>query len=796
MTRQNTRSISNVPCVLRRVTQALIAVGALGASAASLAIDPFTVRDIRVEGLQRTDPGTVFNYLGVKVGDRFDDDAASAAIKALFGTGFFRDVRIEVLDGVLIVSVVERPTVSSIDVVGAKEFDKDTLKKALRDAGLSEGRIFDKTILDKAEQEIKKQYLSRGRYDVTVTTTLTPLERNRTAISIDVKEGEIARIESINIIGASAVSDKELLGQMQLALGGWFSWYTKDDQYSKQKLQADLESIRAYYTNRGYLEFNVDSTQVSLSPDKTGVYININITEGAKFIVSGVTVGGELLLPEAELRSLIRIQPGDVFNRTRLADGAKAISDRLGREGYAFAGVNAVPEINREKQTVAFNFVIDPGRRVYVRRINVAGNVQTRDEVIRREIRQLEASWYDQAKIQRSKVRLERLGFFSEVTMDNAAVAGSGDQVDVDVAVTEKNTGSLNAGAGYSSAEKLVLTASISQNNVLGTGNSLALQVNTSRSSKTAVIGYTNPYWTADGISRTIDVYRRTYDPTSSTIVGNYSLATTGAGVRFGVPISETDSVSIGVSGENSKLGLTPGISPQRFFDYTKEFGTNNNTFKVSGGWARDTRDSLTYATRGWLQSIGIESTIPVTQVKYYKLNYQGQVFVPLWSSLVYGLNIDAGYGNGYGGRSLPFFQNYYGGGVGSVRGFDTNSLGPREPSYITKTENGVTTTTAVFNGNATGGRRKFSMNNEILFPFPGTKNDKSVRGSVFFDAGQIYDRSDSQQKDNQRVHFSTGLAIAWQSPIGALKFSYAFPLSTKPNDKLQRFQFQVGTLF
>jgi outer membrane protein insertion porin family len=784
------------PAALKRLASALVSVGALGLSVASFAADPFTVRDIRVEGLQRTDPGTVFNYLGVKVGDRFDDVAASAAIKALFGTGFFRDVRIEAQDGVLIVTVIERPTVSSIDIVGAKEFDKDTLKKALRDAGLSEGRIFDRTILDKAEQEIKKQYLSRGRYDVDVTTTLTPLERNRTAISIDVKEGEVARIESVNIIGANAIPEKTLLDQMQLSRGGWLSWYTKDDQYSKQKLQADLEAIRAYYTNRGYLEFNVDSTQVSLSPDKSDVFININVTEGAKFTVSGVTVGGELLLPEAELRSFIRVQPGEVFNRTRLADSAKAISDRLGREGYAFASVNAVPEIDREKQTVAFNFVVDPGRRVYVRRINVSGNLQTRDEVIRREIRQLEASWYDQAKIQRSKVRLDRLGFFSEVTMDNAAVPGASDQIDIDVAVTEKNTGSLNAGAGYSSSEKLVLTASVSQNNVLGTGNSLAFQVNTSKTSKTYVLGYTNPYWTPDGISRGIDVYRRTYDPTS-TGISNYALSTFGAGVRFGVPISETDSVSLGLSGENSALTLVPGISPQRFFDYANEFGYNNNTYKVSAGWARDTRDSLIYPTRGWLQNVGAESTLPATNVKFYKLNYQAQIFVPLYSSLVYGLNLEAGYGNGYGGRSLPFFQNYYGGGVGSVRGYDTNSLGPREAITTTVTNpDGTTSTTSTFNGNATGGRRKLTINNEILFPFPGTKNDKSVRGSLFFDAGQIYDKGDAQQKDNERIHLSAGVAIAWQSPIGALKFSYAYPIATKPNDKIQRFQFQIGTLF
>lgn len=792
-----TRISRSIPFSPRRVALGLFSAGMLSLSVASHAIDPITVRDIRVEGLQRTDAGTVFNYLGIKVGDRFDDAAASAAIKALFATGFFRDVRIEVQDNVVIVSVVERPTIASIDITGAKEFDKDTLKKALRDAGLSEGRIFDRTTLDKAEQEIKKQYLSRGRYDVEVTTTLTPLERNRTGVSIVVKEGEVARIESINIVGASAIPEKTLLSEIQLTTGGWLSWYTKDDQYSKQKLQADLETIRSYYTNRGYLEFNVESTQVSLSPDKTRVFITVNITEGAQYTVSSIGMSGELLLSEAELRPLIRVQPGEIFSRTRLADSAKAISDRLGREGYAFASVNAVPELDREKRTVAFNFVVDPGRRVYVRRINVSGNAQTRDEVIRRELRQLEASWYDQSKIQRSKVRLDRLGFFSEVTLDNQPVPGASDQVDIDVAVTEKNTGSLNAAAGYSSADKLVLTASISQNNVLGTGNSLALQVNTSRTSKTAVMSYTNPYWTPDGVSRGIDLYRRTYDPTT-TGVGSYVLGTYGAGLRFGIPISETDSISAGVTAENSNLKLYPGLSPQRFFDFANEFGYNNNTYKVSSGWARDTRDSLTYPTRGWLQSVGVEATLPVTNLKFYKLSYQGQAFLPIYADFVYGLNVELGFANGYGGRSLPFFQNYYGGGVGSVRGYETNSLGPREAvtSSVTTNPDGTTSSTTSYTGNATGGRRKFTMNNEILFPFPGTKNDKSVRGSFFFDAGQIYDKGDPLQKDNERVHFSAGFAVAWQSPIGALKFSYAIPLASKPGDKTQRFQFQVGTLF
>ncbi len=764
------------------------------AATSNLADEGFVIRDIRVEGLQRTDPGTVFNYLGVRIGDRFNQERASEAIRTLFATGFFRDVRIEAQDGVLIISVVERPTVASLDITGAKEFEVDTLKKALRDAGLAEGRIFDRSILDKAEQEIKRQYLSRGRYDVEVTTTLTPLERNRTGVSIAIREGEVARIEAITIVGASAFSERTLLREMQLSTGGWFSWYTKDNQYSKQKLQGDLETLRNFYTNRGYLEFNVESTQVSLSPDRQRVFITINISEGQQFSVAAVDVSGDMLLPEAEVRSLIQIKPGEIFSRIKLADSAKAISERLGREGYAFASVNAVPTIDRDKRTVAFNFVIDPGRRVYVRRINVSGNVQTRDEVIRREMRQLEASWYDQAKIQRSKVRLDRLGFFSDVNIENQPVPGAPDQIDIDVTVTEKNTGTLNAGAGYSSAEKLVLTASISQNNVLGTGNALAIQVNTSKASKTAVLSYTNPYWTADGVSRGIDLYRRTYDP-GSTGVESYSLSTLGGALRFGIPISESDSVSFGIQAESQGLTLTEGVSPPRYFEYVKEFGRVTNAYKLSGGWTRDTRDSLTYPTRGWLQAIGVESTLPVTNVKYYKLNYQGQLFVPLWADFVYGVNVDVGFANGYGGRPLPFFQNYYGGGVGSVRGYDTNSLGPREPvtSVITNPD-GTTTTTTKFTGGALGGRRKIVVNNEFLFPFPGTGKDRSVRGSIFFDTGQIYDRG--EQKDNERFHFSAGVALAWQSPIGALKFSYAIPIGKKPTDKIQRFQFQVGTLF
>src|SRR5215471_16298283 len=430
---------------------------------AAVAFEPFVVRDIRVEGVQRTDAGTVFNYLPIKVGDRVDDEKASAAVKALYATAFFRDVRLEVEGDVLVVIVQERPTISQIDLVGMKEFDKDTLKKALKDIGVAESRIFDRSALDRAEQELKRQYINRGYYAMKVTTTVTPQERNRVAINFTVEEGEVAKIANINIVGANVFPEKELIKQMQLSTSGWFTWYTKNDQYSKQKLQADLETLRSYYTDRGYLEFLVDSTQVSITPDKEHIYITINIVEGPKYTISDVRLGGELLLPEAELMRLIQVRPGDVYSRAKLTQSTKAIQDRLGSDGYAFANINAIPDVNREDRTAAFTFFIDPGRRIYIRKINISGNQRTRDEVIRREMRQLEGAWYDATRIERSKVRITRLNFFDDVNVETPAVAGSSDQVDIDISLTEKATGNLLAGVGYSSADGVVFTGSISQ---------------------------------------------------------------------------------------------------------------------------------------------------------------------------------------------------------------------------------------------------------------------------------------------------------------------------------------------
>ncbi len=523
--------------------KALAAFAAALFAHAAFAFDPFIVKDIRVEGVQRTEAGTVFSYLPIKVGDQITNEKASTAVKALYATGFFRDVRIEAEGGVLVVTVQERPTISQIDITGSKEFDKDTLKKALKDIGVAESRIFDRSALDRAEQEFKRQYINRGDYSAKITTTVTPQERNRVAIKFAIEEGEAAKIANINIVGVQAFPEKDLIQQMALTTPGWFTWYSGNDQYSKQKLQGDLEALRSYYTNRGYLEFAVESTQVSITPDKKEIYITINITEGPKYTISQVSLAGELLLSEAELRRLITVKPGDVYSREALTLSTKAISDRLGSDGYAFASVNAAPEIDREKRTAAFTFFIDAGRRVYVRRINISGNVKTRDEVIRREMRQLEGAWYDATRIERSKVRITRLNYFEQVNIDTPAVAGSQDQIDIDVTVIEKPTGNLQAGVGYSSGDGLVLSGAISQNNVLGTGNSLVLAINTSRIGRSISASFTEPYWTKDGVLRTLEAYDRSNDPSSLPIAA-YSSQTIGLAAIFSVPVTESDSVS------------------------------------------------------------------------------------------------------------------------------------------------------------------------------------------------------------------------------------------------------------
>lgn len=744
-------------------------------AAPALAVEPFVIKDIRVEGIQRTEAGTVFSYLPVKVGEKLDDEKAAAAIRALFATGFFKDVRLEVENDVLIVMLQERPAISQIDFVGLKEFNKDQLKDGLKAIGLAESRIFDKALLEKAEQELKRQYLSKGKYAMTVTTTVTPLERNRVAINFNVVEGDVANIREINIVGNEAFKEKDLLDLFVLSTPGWMTWFTKNDQYSKQKLSADLETLRSHYLNRGYLEFNVDSTQVSITPDKQQIYITINLTEGQKYSVSDIKLGGEMLVAEEELRKLIKIKPGEIFSREKLTESTKAISDRLGNDGYAFANVNAVPELDKEKHLAAFTFFVDPGRRVYVRRINIAGNTRTRDEVIRREMRQLEGGWYAADKIARSRVRLERLTYFGDINVETPAVPGTTDQVDMNINVTEKPTGSIMAGAGFSSSEGLILSGSITQANVFGSGNYLSTQVNSGKINTVYSVSYTNPYFTQDGISRGFDVYKRKVD-SSSLSIAQYNTNSLGVGVRFGIPLSETNTLNLGLAAESLDLTVF-AASPQRYKDYVANSGEKNTTLRFDAGIARDSRDSLTYPTTGLYQRAFGEFGLPGGDLKYYKLSYQQQWFYPVSRTFTLMLNGEAGVAGSYGEKEYPFFKNFYAGGNTSVRGYRSSSLGLKDPD-----------------GNAYGGTRRVVGNAEVLFPFPGMHNDKSVRMSLFVDGGAVY--GSGQKIGADELRFSTGLAVSWFSPMGPMKFSLARPLNKKDGDKPEVFQFLLGTVF
>ncbi|NWG87589.1 MAG: outer membrane protein assembly factor BamA [Hydrogenophilaceae bacterium] len=751
------------------------------------AFDPFEVKDIRVEGIQRTEAGTVFSYLPVKVGDTLTDDKAAAAIKALFATGFFKDVRLEVLEGVLIVQVEERPAVAQIDFVGMKEFSKDELKAGLKQLGLAEGRILDKSLLDKAEQELKRQYYNRGMYAVEVAARTSPLERNRVAVNFEVNEGDIAKIRAINIVGAKAFKEKDLLDLFALRTPGWLTWWTKNDQYSKQKLTADLESLRSHYMNQGYLEFTIDSPQVSITPDKQDIYITVNITEGEKYTVSGFKVAGDLPVAENELSALVSLKAGDVFSREKLNESVKKMADRLGNDGYAFANVNAAPEVDKEKRQVAFTFLVDPGRKVYVRRINIAGNAKTQDQVIRREMRQLEGGWYAADKINRSRERVDRLGYFKEVNVETPPVPGTTDQVDMNVAVEEKSTGSILLGAGFSSGEGLILSGSVSQNNLFGTGNRLSLQMNSGSVNTVYALSFTNPYFTQDGVSLGYDIYRRDTDTSNLDAVSTYSTSTLGLGVRLGVPINELDSINLGVAAEQYTLELNSS-SPSNYIQFATDFGgtasgVTTNSLRLDAGWARDTRDSLTYPTKGYFQRAYGELGTPVGDLEYYKLSYQYQQYFPLGRTFTLLLNGEVGYGGGYGGKPMPFFRNFFAGGNTSVRGFDSGTLGPKDTL-----------------GNAIGGDKRLVGNAELLFPLPGSGKDRSLRMSVFMDVGAAFGPYDAQGRYSEisfsDLRYSAGLGVTWFSPFGPLKFSLAKPINAKEDDKTQVFQFQMGSVF
>jgi len=751
------------------------------------AADSFVIKDIRVEGLQRVEPGTVFSYLPVQVGDTFTEEKGADAIKALYSTGFFRDVQIQAQGNVLIVIVEERPTISRIEFTGMKEFDQEIVRKSLKAVGVAEARFYDKALIDKAEQELKRQYVGKGMYAAEVVATVTPVERNQVAVYFNIDEGPVAKIQEINFIGNKAFSESTLLSQMQLKTGGWLSWYSKDNLYSKQKLTADLESIRSYYLNRGYLEFVIDSTQVSITPDKKGVYLTISIREGEMFTVKDVRLAGELLGKDAELMQLITLKPGDTFSSAKLTESTKAIAEVLGSYGYAFATINPQPDIRRELSEVDLTLVVDPGRRVYVRQVQISGNAKTRDVVIRREMRQFESSWFDSDKIELSKKRLNRLGYFTETDISTQDVPGSPDQVDVGVKVTEKPTGSVTVGAGFSSTEKLILSAGINQDNAFGTGTAIGLNASLGKITQNLTLSQYDPYFTEDGISRYTDLYYRSSKPLYYVGDPDYQIKSVGSNIKFGVPYTEVDRVFFGTGIEAFQISTTSN-TPVPYLNYVQSYGVaapgypaTLNTYNVplTVGWSRDGRDSALIPSSGSLEQLNAEAGTPIANMTYYRVYGQYQKYHSFSKGNILSFNGEVGYGEAYGNNPFPITKNYYVGGIGSVRGYAPGSLGPQYWNTITGTYQ------------PTGGQSKIVTNLEYTVPVPGSGVDKTLRVFTFVDGGNAFGTN-----LNLVLRYSYGLGLSWISPLGPLKFSYGIPIKSQPTDNVQRLQFQVGTAF
>ncbi|WP_028451194.1 outer membrane protein assembly factor BamA [Chitinilyticum aquatile] len=754
----------------------MLLVAALGTPFAH-AFEAFTVADIKVEGLQRTDPGTVFNYLPVKVGESFDDAKARESIKVLFGTGFFNDVRIETDKDTIIITVQERPTVAQINVNGAKLLEKDQIKSALKSQNLAEGRIFQQDTLDAAINELKQQYYARGRYSVLITPSVTKLDRNRVGIELNISEGDVAQIKQINIVGSKVFSEDDLIGKMSLETSGWMTWYTRADQYSKQKMTADLEKLKSFYMDRGYLDFAINSTQVSLAEDKTEMFLTINISEGERYTINSLKFAGEYPIPDEELQPLLAINTGDVFSREKINKTVARISEMLGEQGYAFANVNPVPDVDKEKHTVGFTFFVDPGKKTYVRNINISGNALTKDEVIRRELRQIESAQFDLGKIKRSKERLQQLDYFSEVNLDTAVVPDAVDQVDLNVKVAEKKTGNFNIGAGYGQDEGFLVMASLSQNNFLGSGKRVTIEANTSQTDQNYTFNVLNPYFTPDGVSFGWGVYKRSTDPNANDLEqGDYTTDSLGGGISFGLPVSDYNSLQFRFDYENLDI-KTNQNSPNHVNEFVKKWGPDNQTYTASLSFVSDSRDSVIYPKKGNMFKVAADIAIPPSEIEYYKVNLQNRFFYSPFESLTFMWNFELGYADGYGDGELPFYKNFFAGGVNSVRGFKSGSLGPQDS-----------------NGDSMGGDRRFVNNLEFLIPVPGMKDDQSMRLSAFVDAGGIW--GPGQDLDGNAVRYSTGFGFTWVSPIGPIKLIYAYPLNSKDGDKTEQFQFQLGQVF
>ncbi len=736
--------------------------------------DSFQAKDIQVEGLQRISAGTVFNYLPVKPGDEIDESSIPQIIRALFKTGFFKDVRLERTGDVLTIVVQERPAIASIDISGNKSLKEEDLKKGLADIGMAEGRTFNRSVLDKIEQELRRQFYNEGKYGVQLTTEATPLERNRVAIDINIVEGKTAKIRGVNIVGNKTFTDEDLMDDFQSRVGGWLAILNKEDQYSRQKMAGDLELLKSFYLDRGYLHFNVDSTQVTISPDKKDIYVSINVTEGDVFTISDVKLTGDLVVDAESYFPLIMLRRGEPFSRRKVVDSTDRINELLSEKGHAFANVNNIPEIDEENKTVGITYFVDPGKRVYVRRIDIKGNARTRDRVVRREMRQMEKTLLSNSKLKLSRERLRRLGFFEDVTIETPAVPGSTDEMDVVVTVKEKPSGSLSGGLGYSQTNGVSFSASITEDNFLGTGKKVSLAFNSSSYNTHYQLSYYNPYATVDGISRGFNLsYQKTdYGELN---ISDYVTDTSTASVNYGIPLSDFNRINVGFAIEDVAFGVG-SLPSQEIRDFVEQEGNDFLDFKLTTSWKHDSRNSAVFPSQGFMQRFSGTLTVPGSDLQFYKLSYNFSHYLPLYESLTFSSRGDIAYGDGYSStEALPFFENYFAGGEKSVRGFKTNTLGPRDSL-----------------GDPLGGNMKLIGGFALFVPAPFADLGDTLRLTAFFDFGNVF--ADKFEADE--IRYSTGLGVTWLSPMGAMTLSYGVPLNDKDGDELEEFQFSFGQVF
>jgi len=816
----------------------------------ALALDPFVISDIRVEGLQRISEGTVFNYMPVDTNELLTAAKGRQAIRALFQTGFFSSIELEREGDILVIRVQERPAIAAVALSGNKAIKDEDMLPVLADIGLAQGEVFQPQSLDRISQELVRQYFSQGRYAVTVDTRVVELDRNRVRISITINEGDTAEIKHINIVGNTLFTDKEIRTEFESKIPPGWKFWSKDDQYSREKLSGDLEKIRSYYQDRGYIDANVESTQVSISPDKSDIFITANIIEGEQYTVEKIQITGDLVIEEATLRRLIMTQDNDIFSRKKMEQSVENISAVLSNIGYAFANVNPIPQIDRENRLVTINYFVDPGKRVYVRQITFVGNAGTKDEVLRREMRQFEGGWFSQAAIDRSKIRLQRLTYFDGVNIETPAVPGTDDQIDVVVTVTERAAGSFSVGLGYSQVQGLILSASIQQDNFLGSGKRVGVSISHSSIISSFNMSYDNPYWTEDGVSRGFYLRYQEYDQAGANI-STFTSTEAAAGMSFGLPLTEVDYVraGLGVRSTDLNIGLfqfdreyideegniqcddqndndiCPEVYliPRPFDPLSRSLDHNGDdvldseereffTLDFTSSWSRDTRNHFLNPTRGSSQRLGIEASLPLSDRQFYKLYYRAAKYWPIWGDLVFSVRGDLGYGDSYdnydssskatavledeGGwpesddyeclldevttldTGLPFFEHFYGGGVRDIRGFEDNTLGPKD---------------SPINCRAVGGDLKVSGGFELAIPTPFTKGGGS-RIALFFDIGNVYENW--SKFDASRFRSSAGLSITWQAPIGPIIMNYAFPIKKFKGDRTEALQFSFGTTF